>query len=113
MERVVETTKIDVHFLFFRDCPNSEPTLRNLASALYELGMESAPVTVEVDPECFDQPFLGSPSIVVNGIDLYSGTTPTEFEFACRTFVIDGHSTGVLPVAFIRDRLVRMLDPDA
>ena len=90
-------------------CPNSEPTLENLKDALSEMNVEIEPSLEDVDPAVFDRPFLGSPSIVVNGIDLYTLTRPDAFEFACRTFDVDGKKTEVLPVGFIRDRLQKLL----
>ena len=98
-----------IEFLYFNGCPNSEPTLENLKAALSEMNIDVEPHQVDVDPTVFDQPFLGSPSIVANGIDLYTLTRPEAFEFACRTFDIDGEKTGVLPTKFIRDRLQKVL----
>ena len=86
-----------IEFLYFSGCPNSEPTLENLKAALSEMNIDVDLSLVDVDPDVFKRPFLGSPSIVVNGIDLYTLSHPDAFEFACRTFDIGGEKTGILP----------------
>ena len=101
-----------IEFLYFSGCPNSEPTLHNLKSALTEMSIQVEPFQIDVDPAVFDRPFRGSPSIVVNGIDLYTMTHPDAFEFACRTFEIDSEKTGILPTGFIRDRLRKVLSTE-
>lgn len=98
-----------IEFLYFSGCPNSEPTLENLKAALSEMNIDVDPSLVDVDPAAFKRPFLGSPSIVVNGIDLYNLSHPDAFEFACRTFDIGGEKTGILPVEFIQDRIHKIL----
>lgn len=102
----------EIEFLFFSDCPNSTPTLDNLRIALEDLDIQVEPSLVDVDPESFDRPFPGSPTVLVNGVDLYTLTKPESFDFACRTFEIGGEKTGVLSVEFVRTRLERLLSAD-
>lgn len=99
-----------IEFLYFSGCPDSEPTLENLKVALSEMNIDVDPSLVDVDPAAFKRPFLGSPSIVVNGIDLYTLSHSDAFEFACRTFDIGGEKTGALSTAFVRGRIERIIN---
>ena len=100
-----EASPLNIRFLYFNGCPNAAQTLENLRAALRELDLDMEPEVVGVDPDSFAGPFLGSPSVLVNGVDVYTKTVPDAFEFSCRMFVIDGERTGVLPVGLLRDRI--------
>ena len=105
----MSTTQPRIEFLYFAGCPNAAQTRENLDAALHKLGLAIEPQYLEVQPESYDKPFSGSPSVLVNGTDVYSGTVPTDFSFACRTFEIDGERSGVLPTEFIQTRIHAML----
>ena len=100
-----ESKDIEIQFLYFDGCPNAAQTRENLGTALDELGLDIEPEVIDVDPSTFDGPFLGSPSVLVNGVDVYTGSVPDAFEFSCRTFEIDGERTGSLPASVIRERI--------
>ncbi len=100
-----EASGLDIRFLYFNGCPNAAQTLENLRAALRELDLDMEPELVDVDPVSFDGPFPGSPSVLVNGIDVYTESVPDAFEFSCRMFVIGGKRTGVLPIGLLRDRV--------
>ncbi len=110
-ERTGDTPEIE--FLYFGGCPNSKQTLTNLRAVLAEIGLKTEPKVIDVNPDSFGRPFLGSPSIVVNGIDLYSSARPESFDFACRTFDIEGNRTGILPKWYIRDKIRQVLEASA
>ena len=100
-----ESKDIEIQFLYFHGCPNAAQTRENLGTALDELGIDIEPEVIDVDPSTFDGPFLGSPSVLVNGADVYTGSVPNAFEFSCRTFEIGGERTGSLPASLIRERI--------
>jgi len=50
--------------------------------------------------------FQGSPSILVNRKDIFTGIEPTGFSYACRLYEFDGQQTGVIPKEVIRKRLM-------
>ena len=100
-----ESNDIEIRFLYFDGCPNAAQTRENLGTALDELELNIEPEVIDVDPLTFDGPFLGSPSVLVNGVDVYTGSVPDAFEFSCRTFEIDGERTGSLPASLIRERI--------
>jgi hypothetical protein len=47
----------------------------------------------------------GSPTILVNGKDIYTGEESVGFNYACRIYEFDGEQTGVIPKEFIRAKL--------
>lgn len=96
---------ISIQFLYFDGCPNAAQTWKNLHAAMAVFGLELEPEAIDVDPSTFDGPFLGSPSVLVNGVDVYTGSVPDAFEFSCRTFEIDGERTGSIPTSVIRERI--------
>lgn len=46
--------------------------------------------------------FQGSPTILINGIDIYSGEIPKLSSFSCRSYVFDGKRTGVISKEYIK-----------
>lgn len=97
-----------ITFMYFDGCPHAAATLENLRRAARELDIADAKIeVVEVDgiDTAARLRFPGSPTILVDGIDIVTGEEPTDFSFACRTFEFDGKQTGVIPEASIRDRL--------
>jgi len=97
-----------VEFQFFKDCPNSQKTLENLMHLVHERALKKSEVKITeiVRPEEAElRNFQGSPTILVNGIDIYTGVVPTSSRFSCRTYVIDGKRTGTLGSDFIKERL--------
>lgn len=85
--------KIEV--LYFEGCPNHKPAVRELERALVDLGIGDPVQQVDVkDPEmAVEKKFLGSPSIRIDGNDLFSNGE-TDYSMRCRTFLIDGKFKG-------------------
>ncbi|HEK25193.1 MAG TPA: DUF2703 domain-containing protein [Hydrogenobaculum sp.] len=100
-----------IEFLFFQGCPNSEPTYQNLLEALKELNINIPINSIDVkDLETAQKvKFMGSPSIYVNSIDIYTGKAPDQISYSCRTFNINGNISGVIPKEFIKERLKSFL----
>ncbi|GAB6077599.1 DF family (seleno)protein [Hydrogenobaculum acidophilum] len=100
-----------IEFLFFQGCPNSTPTYNNLVEALKELNLNIPINSIDVkDLEIAQKVrFMGSPSIYVNGVDIYTGKSPDQISYSCRTFNINGNITGVLPKEFIKEKLKSFL----
>lgn len=100
----------EIEFLYFEGCPNAASTLENLRAALEDLKIELDRITItDVKADSYDGPFFGSPSITVNGVDLYTGTRPVSADFSCRIFEFEGKRTGEMPEKFIRERLTDLL----
>jgi copper chaperone CopZ len=94
--------KVDV--LYLEGCPNHGPTVELAKRVIADLGIDALVEEVEVkgmeDAERFR--FLGSPTVVVNGMDIEPGArSRTDFGFCCRTY--DGR--GVPPRELLEDAL--------
>jgi len=98
---------MNITFLYFNGCPNSEPTLENLKASLAELNIDAELSIIEVkDPQqAAALGFLGSPSILVEGRDLETGQPPAGSAFSCRIYEIEGRRTGRLSKEYIKVRL--------
>ena len=73
-----------------------------------ELGIPEAQLKISVVPDINSAKrlhFQGSPSILVNQKDIYTGTEPKDFGYGCRIYEFDGKKTGVIPIGFIKEKL--------
>ena len=92
-----------IEFQYFNDCPNAKETLQNLREVLSELEQSYYLKITEVpDIESAQRlNFQGSPTILVNGKDIYTGTEPAGFSYTCRLYEFGGKQTGVIPKKII------------
>ena len=94
-----------ITFLYFDGCPNSHQTLLNL-KALQEsgdlFGNEIEEIEVPDLESAEKTHFQGSPTILYNGIDIYSKKKPEGYQYTCRVYSIDGGRTGILSGEYIK-----------
>lgn len=98
---------MDVALLYFDDCPNHQHAEENLAAALIESGAGEVVIrrqrvgTVE-EAERFG--FLGSPTILIDGVDPFAapGASPG---LSCRVYRTEDGPAGAPTVAQIRQAL--------
>lgn len=95
-----------VQLLVSENCPHREPTLRLVNDALHELGVEST--VVEISVRDIDQArqlrFLGSPTVLVNGLDIEPARrTDAAFGICCRLYGRNGTPSREMLVAAIRE----------
>ena len=97
-----------IEFQYFQECPNAATTLSNLKQLVTEAFIdESDIIMVEVpSPDSAEKAnFQGSPTILYNGVDIFTGSEPEGFSFNCRIYEIDGKKTGILSRDFIKSRI--------
>lgn len=97
-----------IEFQFFNGCPNADTTLKNLKEVMRQLNIPDSDLfMVEVSDISLAETmhFQGSPTILVNGIDIYLDTKPDSFNFSCRVYQFDGKQTGVIPSDYIRKKI--------
>jgi hypothetical protein len=100
-----------IEFQFFKGCPHSDTTLKNLLELVEEgFVKESEIVITEVpNPETAAKlNFQGSPTILVNEYDIYTEQKSEKFNFSCRVYNLSGIQTGVLPKEFIKDQIEKL-----
>lgn len=98
-----------IEFQFFEGCPNSEKTLGNLRELVKEELFEENQVRITeiLSPEDAEQlNFQGSPTILIDGVDIYNGKVPDSSSFSCRSYVFDGKRTGILSKEFIKAKFL-------
>lgn len=70
----------EIELLWWEGCPSTEPALAQLREALEDLGIENAEVRkreIRTDADAQAAGFVGSPTILVDGIDV-AGASPSE-----------------------------------
>ncbi len=78
-------------------CPNWQEAGERVQEALAVVGMEADPVRyslISTAAEAEAATFAGSPTIVVDGIDLFAGGAVTH-DLACRVYVSEGRIVGL------------------
>lgn len=98
-----------VEILYFEGCPNHAPTLEMVRRALDREKIDAEVETVDVPDIETAQAlrFLGSPSVLVDGMDIEPGRENDPPFFGCRTYAFDGKTTGVPPEHWLVDALYR------
>jgi hypothetical protein len=100
-----------IEFQLFNGCPSADVTLENLRVVMQELGIPEHHLKISVVPDIDTAKrlgFQGSPSILVDRKDIYTGDEPTRFNYACRLYEFNGKLTVVVPMEFIRNRLINL-----
>ncbi len=96
-----------VEFQFFEGCPNSDCTFKNLMELVDEqvISKKELVITKIKDPEQSEKyHFQGSPTILINGRDICTGTIPKGSSYSCRTYVFDEIRTGIIGKEYIRQK---------
>lgn len=96
-----------LEFQYFEGCPNASETLDNIRHLIAnELIKEELMITEIKDiSESEALNFQGSPTVLFNGIDIYTGKIPTSNSYTCRVYVFGGKQTGVLETDYILNKI--------
>ncbi len=101
-----------IEFQFFDGCPNADNTLQNLHEAMVEQGITRDHLKITEVPNIESAKrfnFQGSPTILVNGKDLYTDEEPVDFSYSCRIYKFNGEQTGCIPKKIIVAKLKKLL----
>ncbi len=101
-----------IEFQYFEGCPNAVETLANLKEAMSELNIPEDQLKVVEVPDidlANRLTFQGSPSILIDRKDIYTGKESGKFSYSCRLYDFDGLQTGIIPQMFISDKLRMVL----
>jgi hypothetical protein len=94
-----------IEFQYFDGCPNSKETLKNLMELKNEFKIPDSSIMVIEVPDidsAIKYKFQGSPTILINGVDIYSGKKPEGYNYTCRIYDFEGKRSGVIPKNFIK-----------
>jgi len=104
--------KLIIEFQYFEGCPNARATLENLLEAKNELGLPDEIIKViKIDDLASARKynFQGSPTILINGRDIYTDRKPQGFNFTCRIYNFNGEQTGQIPKEYIKEKILAYL----
>ena len=100
-----------VELLWWQGCPSHERALADLREALADLGFDPAmaePREIETDADAERESFLGSPTIRVDGGDLFGPTPADVVGLSCRVYRLrDGRPSPTPDPQDLRDALAR------
>ncbi|MGF7398962.1 hypothetical protein EDC21_1044 [Thermohydrogenium kirishiense] len=86
---------MQISFLYFEGCPNSDSAIKLLKEVLSEKNIKDDIdiIKIESEEDAYRYKFLGSPSIHINGEDIEKERRNDEPLYGCRVYkTIDGHS---------------------
>lgn len=105
---------MDISVLHIDHCPNWVETGSLLRIALDTIGASDTAVSfvaLHTPEDAARVPFAGSPTILVDGTDLFPGDGQTS-DLACRIYQTDGHFAGLPSLRDIEEALrQRLVDP--
>jgi hypothetical protein len=79
-----------IELLWWEGCPSTEAALAQLAQILREFGLDGTPVhqrEIRTEAEAAEVGFRGSPSILIDGLDVDAGEDPADPNpLTCRVY---------------------------
>lgn len=102
-----------IRLLYFDGCPHTRLAEERLADALAAAGRSGPPVErVRIDDASPDDRarFLGSPTFLIDGVDLFAGDGETGPVMACRVYATDLGPDGAPSVAQLIAAIERFPD---
>jgi len=101
-----------LEFQYFEGCPNANETLDNLKALLDEGIIPGNLKITEIKDisEAEVLNFQGSPTVLFDGKDIYTGSAPSSYNYTCRVYRIEGKQTGVMSKEFMTKRIKKMLE---
>jgi hypothetical protein len=95
-----------IQLLYFDDCPSWQDGLKNLETILQELNIETSIEIIKVldDEDAARLKFLGSPSFLVDGRDLWHEERES-YSLSCRVYSTPAGIRGVPTVAMLKEKL--------
>ena len=101
-----------VELLWWQGCPSHEQALADLRAALADTGQDPAIAEareIETDEDAEREAFLGSPTIRVDGSDLFEPGPSDVVGLSCRVYRLrDGRSSPTPDPQDLRDALARV-----
>ena len=80
---------MNVELLWWEGCPSTERALEAVREALAELGLSDVEVharEIETDDEARSAGFVGSPTILIDGVDVVPAAAEEQIGLSCRVY---------------------------
>jgi hypothetical protein len=102
---------VKVELLWWEGCPSTERALAAVREALTELGLSGVEVhmrEIETDDDARDARLVGSPTILIDGVDLVPAADEEQIGLSCRVYRRrDGRVSPIPDPDDLRDALAR------
>lgn len=107
---MAEAPSMKVEVLYFDGCPGYETAVKKLEDVLFDKGLEAEVelVSVGTDEEAELLRFPGSPTIRVDGQDLFPIAGRPTYALVCRTYITEGGLRSSPTVPMLRDALEKL-----
>jgi hypothetical protein len=101
---------MNIELLYFEGCPSWQSASANLITALESLGVSSEvhQRRIDTDEDAVSARFTGSPTIRVDGVDLFP-ITQNHYGLGCRLYLTPEGPRGWPTVAMLRDKLAPLV----
>jgi predicted Zn-dependent protease len=79
----------DLELLWWEGCPSTERALAELRRAVRDLGLEETEVRIreiETDADASEAGFRGSPTVLVDGVDVAGASPDDHIGLGCRVY---------------------------
>jgi hypothetical protein len=80
---------VNVELLWWEGCPSTERALTAVREALTDLGLDAVEVhtrEIEDDGDAAKAGFVGSPTILIDGVDLVPAAADEQIGLSCRVY---------------------------
>jgi len=107
-----EHQTLSIQFQYSEDCPSHEAALERLNQALDEEGVQAKVYIVKVDTQAQVRAlnFIGSPTILINGVDIDPPPVDAVAALSCRAYRLEDGRISPLPsLQMIRHALQQAL----
>lgn len=100
-----------IELLYFDACPSWKVALENLEASLADLGLEGDInlIRVETNAQARQYQFVGSPTIRVNGLDIFP-VDHQDFALSCRMYATPAGYNGFPTREMLMQRFARLLE---
>jgi hypothetical protein len=105
---MAEESDVKVEVLYFDGCPTYETAVKTLEEVLFEEGSEVELVSVGTDEEAEGLRFPGSPTICVDGDDLFPVPERAGYALGCRTYITPEGLRGSPTAQVFREALAKL-----
>lgn len=101
---------LQIKLLYFDGCPAWQPAFENLkmAIAAEKIAAEISLVKIESAKQAQQERFLGSPSFLVNGVDLWPEKR-NQYSLSCRIYLTPTGLRGAPSIEMLRKRLQEII----
>jgi len=101
---------VRIELLYFENCPSWEQTRANVHASLAELALPGKIdlLLVKSNAEARKHRFLGSPTLRINGQDLFP-IEGDQFALGCRVFATPRGLVGIPTSEMVKSELIRLI----